>query len=71
MVFAENEIVTSSDLPVFSGNDLRKELEMESSKPLPEKVRALEVREIKKALEKAHGVKSQANRNIGPDGENT
>ena len=65
VVFAENEIVTSSDLPVFLEMTSEKELEMESSKPLPEKVRALEVREIKKALEKAHGVKSQAARILG------
>jgi len=32
---------------------------------LPEKVSALEIREIKKALEKAHGVKSQAARILG------
>jgi len=65
VVFAEDEIVTRSDLPVFLEMTSEKELDLESSKPLPEKVRALEIREIKKALEKSHGVKSQAARILG------
>jgi two-component system NtrC family response regulator len=65
VVFAEDEIITRSDLPVFLEMTSENELDFESSKPLPEKVRVLEIREIKKALEKTHGVKSQAARMLG------
>lgn len=70
VVFAEGEYITRADLPVFL--EIRSEKELEEgvlkddfSKPLPDKVRELEIREIKRALEKSGGVKSRAARLLG------
>lgn len=70
VVFAEGEYITRADLPVFleirSEKELKEREEMDSlSRPLPDKVRELEIREIKKALEKSGGVKSRAARLLG------
>jgi len=68
VIFAEGEIITRADLPVFL--EIRSEQELaalgpDSSKPLTEKVKELEIKEIKWALEKSGGVKSRAARLLG------
>ena len=67
-IFAEGEIITRADLPVFL--EIRPENDMaakdsDSLKPLNERVRDLEMREIRRALEKTGGVKSRAARLLG------
>ncbi|MBC7363714.1 MAG: sigma-54-dependent Fis family transcriptional regulator [Candidatus Aminicenantes bacterium] len=68
VVFTEGEFITRDDLPVFL--EIRSEKELteaaaDFSRPLPDKIRELEVREIKWALEKSGGVKSRAARLLG------
>ncbi|MGB9765157.1 MAG: sigma-54-dependent transcriptional regulator [Candidatus Saccharicenans sp.] len=68
VIFAEGEIITRADLPVFL--EIRSEKEVtesgpDFSKPLTDKVRDLEIREIRRALEKAGGVKSRAAKLLG------
>jgi len=68
VIFAEGEIITRADLPVFL--EIRSEQELaalgpDSSRPLTEKVKELEIKEIKWALEKSGGVKSRAARLLG------
>ena len=68
VIFAEGEVITRADLPVFL--EIKSESELagagaESSKPLPDRVRDLEIREIRRALEKSGGVKSRAARMLG------
>lgn len=68
VIFAEGEIITRADLPVFLEIKSESELvraEAESLKPLPDRVRDLEIREIRRALEKSGGVKSRAARLLG------
>lgn len=68
VIFAEGEVITRADLPVFLEIKSESELagaEAESSKPLPDRVRDLEIREIRRALEKCGGVKSRAARMLG------
>ncbi len=68
VIFAEGEIITRADLPIFL--EIKSEKEMaptsdDSSKSLTDRVRELEISEIKKALEKSGGVKSRAARMLG------
>lgn len=68
VIFAEGEIITRADLPVFL--EIRSEKDYgqgspDFSKPLTEKVRDLEIREIRQALEKTGGVKSRAAKMLG------
>jgi len=68
VIFAEGGIITRADLPVFL--EIRSEKDVaesgpDFSKPLTDKVRDLEVREIRRALEKAGGVKSRAAKLLG------
>ncbi len=68
VIFAEGEIITRADLPVFL--EIRSEQELaalgpDSSRPLTEKEKELEIKEIKWALEKSGGVKSRAARLLG------
>jgi two-component system NtrC family response regulator len=63
-VFAEGDYLTLADLPVF----LKEKKEADIVSPdlqLTEKVRRLEVQEIKRALLEANGVKSRAARALG------
>jgi DNA-binding NtrC family response regulator len=63
VVFCEGETLRSDDLPVFlkEGSDEA----VDDAAGLPEKVRRLETREIKKALQEHGGVKSRAARALG------
>jgi two-component system NtrC family response regulator len=64
VVLGEGEFLTLADLPVFLKE--KPEAEVASGEEaLPEMVRRLEVREIKKALLDANGIKSQASRALG------
>jgi len=68
VIFAEGEIITRADLPVFL--EIRSEKDVaesgpDFSKPLTDKVRDLEIREIRQALEKTGGVKSRAAKMLG------
>jgi len=68
IIFAEGEVITRADLPVFL--EIRSEKELagstaDFSRPLTDKVRELEIREIRRALEKSGGVKSRAARLLG------
>jgi len=68
VIFAEGEIITRADLPVFLEIRSEKDYSQGSpdfSKPLTEKVRDLEIREIRQALEKTGGVKSRAAKMLG------
>ncbi|MDI6698644.1 MAG: sigma-54 dependent transcriptional regulator [Candidatus Saccharicenans sp.] len=68
VIFAEGEIITRADLPVFLEIKSEQQLagqERDSSKPLTDRVRELEIREIRRALEKSGGVKSRAARLLG------
>jgi two-component system NtrC family response regulator len=64
MVFSEGDYLRLTDLPVFLKE--KKEVEIPAADlPLEEKVRRLEVREIKQAILEAAGVKSKAARALG------
>jgi transcriptional regulator with PAS, ATPase and Fis domain len=64
LVFAEGDVITTSDLPVHLTE--KKEEDLAAAElPLDEKVRRLEVREIRRALEAAGGVKAKAARALG------
>jgi DNA-binding NtrC family response regulator len=63
-VLGEGEILTLADLPVFLKERREGEIADENL-PLPEKVKSLEVREIKRALHETGGVKSRAARALG------
>jgi DNA-binding NtrC family response regulator len=64
LVFAEGEMITTADLPVHL-TEKREEDLAAADLPLDEKVRRLETREIRKALEAAGGVKAKAARALG------
>jgi DNA-binding NtrC family response regulator len=64
VVLGEGEFLTLADLPVFLKEKPEEEV-ASGEKVLPEMVRRLEVREIKKALLDANGTKSQAARALG------
>jgi two-component system NtrC family response regulator len=63
-VLGEGEVLTLDDLPVFLKEKREEEVAAEEL-PLTERVRRLEVREIKRALLEANGVKSRAARALG------
>jgi DNA-binding NtrC family response regulator len=64
VVFSESSILTLADLPVFLKETREDDLAFEGHS-LPEKVRMIETREIKKALRSTGGVKSKAARDLG------
>jgi DNA-binding NtrC family response regulator len=64
VVFAEAEDISSADLPVFL-NDTSHDQDVQGGLTLPDKVRGLEIREIKKALRETGGIKSRAARSLG------
>jgi DNA-binding NtrC family response regulator len=64
VVFCEGNSVISSDLPVFLKEKKEEEL-IDPDLALTEKVRRLEIREIKKALQKNNGIKSRAAQELG------
>jgi DNA-binding NtrC family response regulator len=64
VVLGEHDFLTLADLPVFLKERREEEAETENL-PLTEKVRRLEVREIKRALLESNGVKSRAARSLG------
>jgi len=64
LVFAEGDMITTSDLPVHLTEKKEEDLAA-ADLPLDEKVRRLEVREIRRALEAAGGVKAKAARALG------
>lgn len=59
VVFSEGLHITSADLPLFLKEKKEEELAGED-KSLVDRVKSLEIREIKKALSESQGVKSQA-----------
>jgi two-component system response regulator AtoC len=64
VVFAEGSSLTLADLPVFLKERGEDELTTDDL-PLPEKIRRVETREIRRALREAAGVKSRAARALG------
>jgi two-component system NtrC family response regulator len=64
VVFCEGSFITSSELPLFLKEKKEEELAQEE-KNLKDKVRRLEIREIKTALMESGGVKSKAARLLG------
>ncbi len=64
VVFCDGKAITSSDLPVFIKEMSEDEL-VEEGQPLKDRVKALEVREIKRALRESGSVKSKAARALG------
>lgn len=63
-VFADGDYLTLADLPVYIKEVGEQEVISEDL-PLPEKVRRLEIKEIKKALRETNGVKSRAAKLLG------
>jgi two-component system NtrC family response regulator len=63
-VFCEGKIITSKDLPLFLKEKKEEDLTQEDLS-LSERVKRLEIREIKKALKENNGVKSKAARALG------
>lgn len=63
-VFADGELITTGDLPLFSWDKSEAGLEAEAAS-LPEKVRRLEMLEIRRALSENGNVKSRAARALG------
>ena len=64
VVFCEGEYITEEDLPLF----LSDKAEMDPERPgssLPEKIRAMEIWEIKRALAASQGIKSRAAKKLG------
>jgi len=64
VVFAEGETIVASELPLFLKENDDKFFEDEQLS-LTDKVKHVEKREIKKALDASHGVKSKAARSLG------
>ncbi|MDW7761214.1 MAG: sigma-54 dependent transcriptional regulator [Acidobacteriota bacterium] len=63
-VFADGEDITQADLPVYLSEKREEDFSSEDL-PLTEKVRRLESREIRRALQESGGVKSRAARALG------
>jgi DNA-binding NtrC family response regulator len=63
-VFADGEDITLADLPVYLSEKREEDFSSEDL-PLTEKVRRLESREIRRALQESGGVKSRAARALG------
>lgn len=64
VVFCEGRLITSADLPVFLKEKKEEEF-IENAQSLTDKVKRLEIKEIKKALLDSGGVKSKAARTLG------
>ncbi len=64
VVFCEGSMITSSDLPVFL-KEKREEESSEEGLSLKDKVKGLEIKEIRRALRASGGVKSRAARALG------
>ncbi len=64
VVFCEGSFITSSELPLFLKEKKEEELAQEE-KTLKDKIRRLEIKEIKTALMESGGVKSKAARLLG------
>jgi len=64
VVFAEDDTIVSSELPLFLKENNDEFLE-ENNLSLTEKVKYMEKREIQKALDASHGIKSKAARSLG------
>ena len=64
VVFCESSYITSADLPVFLKEKKEEEL-IDSDLSLTDKVQRLEIREIRRALQKNNGIKSRAARDLG------
>lgn len=64
VVFCEGNMITSSDLPVYL-KEKREEEAVETGRSLTDKVRKLEIMEIKKALRENRGIKSRAAQALG------
>jgi two-component system NtrC family response regulator len=64
VVFCEGQVITSSNLPVFLKEKSEENI-TDLDLPLTEKVKRIEIREIKKALQSYQGIKSRAARALG------
>jgi two-component system NtrC family response regulator len=64
VVFAERNVLGAADLPIVL-KDASEDGPERAGAPLPDKVRRLEVREIRSALRESGGVKSRAARALG------
>jgi len=64
VVFCEGDQITTANLPLFLKENREEKLQMDELS-LTEKVKHLEIMEIKKALKESKGVKSQAARSLG------
>ncbi len=64
VVFCEGEYITTAHLPLFLKENKEEKLQMDGLS-LTEKVKHLEIMEIKKALKENKGVQSQAARDLG------
>lgn len=64
VVFCENDVIKSADLPIFLKEKKEEDL-IPSDQSLTSKVLNLEIIEIKKALQENNGVKSRAARALG------
>ena len=63
-VFCDKEFITLAELPVFL-KERREEEIIRNDLPLPDKIKSLERKEIKRALLENNGVKSKAARSLG------
>ena len=64
IVFCEGSVITSVDLPIFLKDKKEEEL-IQEGLSLKDKVKHVEIREIKKALLESGEVKSKAARSLG------
>ncbi len=64
VVFCEGSVITSEDLPVFLKEKKEEEL-IQEGLSLKDRVKQVEIREIKKALLESGKVKSKAARSLG------
>jgi len=65
VVFCEGDDIITADLPLDVKETKEENLLIEENLLLKEKIRRIEIQEIKKALKKAGGVKSKAARTLG------
>ena len=63
-IFCEGSVITSADLPIFL-KEKKEEKLIQEGLSLKDKVRQLEIREVKKALLENGGIKSKAARALG------